>query len=165
MLPGAIVQCAPTDELATHEELSEIVKTIAWTDSLQNWPQLSHICIHAFKASDKHLTQGYNLLKYNKVENMRVGIADNLCYTQGRVSPSMKKARYSTVLQMEGINVRNCDCTRPAGKGKCKHSVALLYALIDHIMSGRLSIPPSPACTEQPRQWDHVNHVILIEAF
>lgn len=99
---------------------------------------------------------GYVLFKCDKVENMLVGIHNGYNFCKGRVAPSMKKARYATMAKLSGDSVVASYCSCPAGKGKCKHTVALLYALVDHLMSGRDTIPESIACTSQPRQWGRV---------
>lgn len=137
----------------TSISLTEMIKTVTWTDSLKEFPQINHSTIHSFKASDKHVKQGYNLFKCGKVENLLVGNKDDSFYCKGRVSPSMKKIRYLTILKFFGTVVIESDCSCPAGKGKCKHAIAMLYSIVDHIMSSATNISPSLACTEQPRQW------------
>lgn len=55
---------------------------------------------------------------------------------QGRVSPSMKKTRCTTLVKFRSSKpnvIILSDCTCPACKGKCKHCIALLYALVDHL--------------------------------
>lgn len=141
----------------TDEYIDDIIKTIRWSASLKDFPALNHSCIHAFKASDKHIKQGYNLFQCEKVENMLVGMSDSDYYCKGRVSPSMKKDRYTVLVKIRSSAVAMSDCTCPAGKGRCKHAVALLYALVHHIMAGSDEIPESLACTSQPRQWGRVS--------
>lgn len=148
----------PTQKPAPTEiSLNEFLHTITWSDSLKDWPSLTHSCILAFKASDKHMKQGYNLFKCDKVENLLVGMQEGHHYCKGRVSPSMKKVRYTTSVKIVSEAVTDCDCTCPAGRGQCKHAMALLYALVDLLMSGVEIIPETQACTSQPRQWGRVS--------
>ena len=69
----------------------------------------------------------------------------------------MKKNRYNTVIRIKDGIVEWSECECAAIKGCCKHAIALLYAVIDHIMSGRDTIPATLACTSQPRQWGKVS--------
>lgn len=153
------VESTAESEAASEQiSLNDLLNTITWTSSLHDCPPLGHSSIVAYKASDKHIKQGYNLFKNDKVENMLVGRDDaGDYYCKGRVSPSMKKHRYVTSVKVVGTLVSNSDCSCPAGKGKCKHAMALLYALIDHIISGSKEIPESMACTSQPRQWGRIS--------
>ena len=69
---------------------------------------------------------------------------------------------YSVLTVYLPIKFKNFDaiasfCSRPAGKGKCKHAVALLYALIDYAMQDTKKIPEEVACTSKPRQWGRVS--------
>lgn len=47
-----------------------------------------------------------------------------------------KDRTYNVFVKFGGVAVAMSDCTCPSGKGRCKHAVALLYALVDHIMAG-----------------------------
>ena len=137
-----------------NERVSKLIK---WTSSLKEWPPLTHSLVMHFKATDKHNKAGYGLFRDNKVENMIVGIYEDAYFCKGRIAPAMKKNRYSTVIKIKDGIVEWSDCECAAGKGRCKHAIALLYAVIDHIMSGRDTIPESLACTSQPRQWGRVS--------
>ena len=68
----------------------------------------------------------------------------------------MKKQRYKTLVKIAGTDVVHSDCSCPAGKGKCKHSMALLFALVDMLMMGEKTIPETLACTSQARVWGRV---------
>lgn len=154
-LVNSAVELTPAPEKLSY--LNELLDTITWTDSLHDVPPIGHPSIALYKASDKHIRQGYILFKNDKVENMLVGRDEGGdFYCKGRVSPSMKKHRYITSVQIRGTTVSDSDCSCPAGKGKCKHAIALLYALTDLIMLESKKIPESVACTSQPRQWGRI---------
>lgn len=100
---------------------------------------------------------GYSLFKADKVETMLVAADGDDLYVKGRVSPSMKKVRYTTYVHVENGVPKDSHCDCKAGRGKCKHSIALLYKLVDYLMESRDSIPEQLACTSQPRQWRRLN--------
>lgn len=150
----------PTDrnapQAATSAEplqLEHILKVVPWSSSLVNWPEITISMIHKYKASDKHLKEGYNLFKCNKVENLAVGSFENAYYAQARVAPSMKKQRYKCIVKLEHSDVTHSECTCPAGQGKCKHILSVLFLLTDLHMTGATVIPETLACTSQPRAW------------
>ncbi|XP_067941046.1 uncharacterized protein [Watersipora subatra] len=157
----SVVAGSKEDEVATlpHSlsSLNDSLLSLTWTDSFSEWPSYTHNTLLKYKASDKHLKQGYNLFKHDKVENMLVAKDADFFYCKGRVSPSMKKQRYLASVKLDKVQVLVSDCTCAAGKGKCKHAMALLYSLVDHLMSGLKVIPEDLACTSQPRQWGRVN--------
>lgn len=148
-----------TEQISESQPLSQpiiIPADVRWTDSLIGFSDIDHSIIMRFKASDRHCKSGYALFKSNKVENIlvadvRVGL--RLC--KNMVAGTMKSDRYDVTLRFADGNVSSkCKCV--AGKGKCKHAVALLCALSDLTMSEKACIPATVACTSQPQQWGRV---------
>ena len=137
--------------------MEHFIKHTSWKDDLTDFPSLTISSIHAYKATDKHLKQGYNLFKCGKVENMPVGKYNEMFLCQGRIAPSMKKQRYKCLVRFTGLAVTGSECTCPAGKGKCKHSMAVLFALTDLLMTGTEKIPEALACTSKPQAWGRVS--------
>ena len=58
--------------------MEHYIKHTSWNDDLTNFPSLTISSIHAYNATNNHLKQGYNLFKCSKVENLLVGMYDEI---------------------------------------------------------------------------------------
>lgn len=65
-----------------------------------------------------------------------------------------EKHRVDIVLDSVTGDVLHSKCACKSGAmGKCKHTVATLYQVIDYKDSGATSIPDAQSCTQETRKW------------
>ena len=58
--------------------MEHYIKQTSWNDDLTNFPSLTISSIHAYNPTNYHLKQGYSLFKCSKVENLLVGMYDEM---------------------------------------------------------------------------------------
>lgn len=134
-----------------------------WTSDLSICPNIRHDSIYRYRITDRHLTGGYKLFIAKKVETMLVASQGRDFYCKGRVSASMRLKRYLVEVKCTETDIVAVNCNCPVGSGKCKHTVALLYALVGYLLEGLDTIPDAIACTSQPRQWGRATTKIILD--
>ena len=133
-----------------------------WTTSMASVPLelgTGHIYQLSGGAAEKHRGQGYNMFKCNKVLECKFNSCQEEAYMgiKSSVQASFsvnEKYRVKVVLSKLSGDILFTHCTCKSGaQGKCKHTVATLYQVIDYKDSGITSVPEETACTEKTRQW------------
>ncbi|XP_055997434.1 uncharacterized protein LOC125669461 [Ostrea edulis] len=99
----------------------------------------------------------WKLLSYLSVPGACHG--NDLCFIKGRCVPETRQSSepYSPWILVENSgHIFSAECTCVAGDGSCKHVVALLFGIIDHVISmedrSTIGVTDTAAYWDKPRK-------------
>ncbi|KXJ09599.1 hypothetical protein AC249_AIPGENE9449 [Exaiptasia diaphana] len=143
-----------------------------WSADLRNLPDLSFIQLYNFlvvttkkyrhivlKGTNFKRLKSYQFFVEGHIKCMQSKEIGSFKYVKAFVLASMKKKRYSTVLQFSlDDDVLKAACTCPAGlgkygMGKCNHIGAVLFSIEDFTRRGLQKHPEPLSCTSRLSVW------------